>query len=403
MSTADAGKLEIAGAVGAKAGEVLISIDYAIIQHFSEHLYGSPSKAVEELVTNGYDALASDVRVYVPGEQVVDRIVIWDDGESMDVDALKRLWWIAKSPKADGTSRVAASEKVPARKLIGKFGIGKLASYSVGRRITHLCKSDDGYLLVHIDYRALGLDATRKASDVPEEAARASSRPGDAAATGVDDRPENAEGPADEPHRSPIVRLQEDAARAWVLEQFREGLKPDMIDAMWGRESWTLAVVSDLKDVELPPGRLGWVLSTGMPLREDFRVYVNDVEVKSKLAGGQSAEWDLSRSELAEGLKSTWTVARNAHKVSGELHQDTGADDAGLARSIRFPELGEVKGHRSVLRRGAGPRQGGRAWAKLRVLRVRARSSAQPRRPVPAAPRSVVRHLLSRPMGDPPR
>jgi hypothetical protein len=67
MSTAG-GKVEIAGAIGAKAGEVSISIDYAIIQHFSEHLYGSPNKAVEELVTNGYDALASDVRVYVPGE-----------------------------------------------------------------------------------------------------------------------------------------------------------------------------------------------------------------------------------------------------------------------------------------------------------------------------------------------
>ena len=97
---------------------------------------------------------------------------------------------------------MAASEKVPARKLIGKFGIGKLASYSVGRRITHLCKSDDGYLLVHIDYRALGLDATREASDVPEDAARASSRPDDTAATGGDGRPENADGPADEPHRS---------------------------------------------------------------------------------------------------------------------------------------------------------------------------------------------------------
>lgn len=343
MSSPDENRLQIAGAVGAKAGEVLISIDYAIIQHFSEHLYGSPNKAVEELVTNGYDALATDVRVYVPGEQVVDRIVIWDDGESMDVEALKRLWWIAKSPKADGSSRVAASPKVPARKLIGKFGIGKLASYSVGRRITHLCKSADGYLLVHIDYRALGLDTPEgEAAPTADDADDASSDSPAGTSEAEPEAPVDAV-PPDEPHRSPIVRLKEDAARAWVLEQFRDGLNQDTIDAMWARESWTLAVVSDLKDVELPPGRLGWVLSTGMPLRDDFRVYVNDTEVKSKLAGEQSAEWDLSRNELAEGLKSAWTDARNANKVSGELKQDAAGNGVGLASSVRFPQLGEVK------------------------------------------------------------
>lgn len=38
--------------------DVVVEVDYAIIRHFSEHLYGSPNKAVEELVSNSYDALA---------------------------------------------------------------------------------------------------------------------------------------------------------------------------------------------------------------------------------------------------------------------------------------------------------------------------------------------------------
>ena len=51
-------------------------------------------------------------------------VVVWDDGDSMDVEALKKLWWIARSPKDDGTDRVRTVDG-RTRSLIGKFGIGK--------------------------------------------------------------------------------------------------------------------------------------------------------------------------------------------------------------------------------------------------------------------------------------
>ncbi len=346
MTTSDGEQIEIDGVVGKEAGEVVISIDYAIIQHFSDHLYGSPNKAVEELVTNGYDALATAVHVYVPGEDVADRVIVWDDGESMDVQAIKRLWWIAKSPKSDGTDRVATSSKVAKRKLIGKFGIGKLASYSVGRRITHLCKSTDGYLLVHIDYRELGVEAADESQfDEADAVPETEPRPDDSSHAPPVEQPVDGDdgGPVEQAHRSPIVRLDDASARAWVLSQFRDDKAKSTIEAMWKRDSWTLAVVGDLKNVSLPPGRLGWILSTGMPLRDDFRVYVNETEVKSRLAGDQSAEWNLSRKELSDGVKSAWAAARNAGKVSGELTQDTGSEGQGLSTTIKLPELGDVR------------------------------------------------------------
>src|SRR6185437_10470066 len=84
---------------GQKVDELLVEIDYAIIEHFSEHLYSSPNKAIEELVTNGFDAFASTVHVYVPGPFVSDRVVVWDDGASMGLNDIHHLWWIAQSPK----------------------------------------------------------------------------------------------------------------------------------------------------------------------------------------------------------------------------------------------------------------------------------------------------------------
>jgi hypothetical protein len=57
---------------GEEVDRVWVEIDYAILQHFSQHLYSSPNKAVGELVTNGYDALARQVDVFLPGTAAED-------------------------------------------------------------------------------------------------------------------------------------------------------------------------------------------------------------------------------------------------------------------------------------------------------------------------------------------
>jgi hypothetical protein len=376
MRTTDEGRIEIDGVDGDQAGEVVIAIDYAIIEHFSDHLYGSPNKAVEELVTNGYDALARMCLVYVPGEEVEDRVLIWDDGESMDIAALKRLWWIARSPKTG--HREATNSKVATRKLIGKFGIGKLASYSVGQRITHLCKGDDGYLLVDVDYRDLGIEAALAgegqdaSAGQPETAAasaasvaeRDASLADEGAAPEYEEEAKNERPPVDptaagdetvsqadvpedtepsQPHRSPIVRLDEAAARTWVLSQFRDGVDTKVIDDMFARESWTIAAIGDLKDVDLPAGRLGWILSTGMPLRDDFQVFVNETEIKSRLATDMMAEWNLSQKQLSDALKSGWSEAKNEGHVDGEVTQAASEDGEGLSPAVHLPHLGQVQ------------------------------------------------------------
>src|ERR1700760_2200787 len=106
--------------LGVQVDEVVVDIDYEIIEHFSQNLYGSPNKAVEELVANGYDALATVVYAYAPGAQVGPRVVVWDDGNSMDIAGLKELWHIAHSPKAGGKRQVS-SDRVAGRAVIGKF------------------------------------------------------------------------------------------------------------------------------------------------------------------------------------------------------------------------------------------------------------------------------------------
>lgn len=101
--------------IGKKTDQVVVSISYRIIELFSGGLYSSPNKAVEELVTNAYDALATDVRLLVPGNVAAEDATIWvvDNGESMDVAGLHELWQIASSNKRvdeDARSRQLASQ-----------------------------------------------------------------------------------------------------------------------------------------------------------------------------------------------------------------------------------------------------------------------------------------------------
>lgn len=295
--------------LGTKVDDVEVEIDYAIISHFSKHLYSSPNKAVEELVTNGFDAFAEQVHVYIPGPFVTDKVVVWDGGDSMGVDGLKRLWWIARSPKDDGTDRVIQRGD-KSRAMIGKFGIGKLASYAVGDRVTHLCKFDGRFLSVSVAY-----------GDVPKL--------GDLAA-GQDNR-----------FTTPIMELTEAEVRQVIEEAFDTDKEPGAWE-LFDRESWTIAFIDQLRpDIKLTPGRLRWVISNGMPLRPDFAVSVNDEDVEPKLAKDAVEVWDMSNPDIQESIQSAWKSQRDAGAVTGDV--SFGTDDEGRPEAV-FPTLGAVRG-----------------------------------------------------------
>jgi hypothetical protein len=65
----------------------------------------------------------------------------------MTYDGLVNLWQIGRSRKRD-----AEIEKRSHRKQIGKFGIGKLATYTVANQLTYITKSPQGILGVTIDF-----------------------------------------------------------------------------------------------------------------------------------------------------------------------------------------------------------------------------------------------------------
>ena len=110
---------------GSEAEKIDVRLSYRIVRLFSEGLYVSPNKAIEELIANSFDAGARRVAVFLAAEfhDQGATIATVDDGEGMDAGGLKQHWLIGKSDKRD-------LAKLPlGRRQIGKFGIGKLATY----------------------------------------------------------------------------------------------------------------------------------------------------------------------------------------------------------------------------------------------------------------------------------
>jgi hypothetical protein len=301
---------------GETVSNVVLEIDYQIIEHFSRHLYGSANKAIEELVANGFDAYAERVFVYLPGQFTTKYVAVWDDGWSMDIGGLKDLWRIASSPK-ESLGRVATGPR-GTRKMIGKFGIGKLASYAIGNTITHLCRIDDQFLAITVDYRQIH----------PEDGGQPIT--------------------TKNPLTAPIKSMTPTQALSFIEEVFDTDQTP-LARGLYNESRWTLAVVGDLKGKELQTGRLTWVLGNGMPLRPDFRVWVNDDPVGPRLEKDSVKRWDFSTPALQETLLSDWQKARKASKVAGDLNfgREAGLNEAKPDDEVSYvllPNLGWVWG-----------------------------------------------------------
>jgi len=297
--------------VGQVIDEIDVRISHRIIQLFSEGLYSSSNKAIEELVSNSFDARAQNVHVILsPDLQSPDAtIVVIDDGEGMDVDGLKQHWVIG-----DSTRRERANFKE--RKPIGKFGIGKLATYVLAKRLTHVCKINGKYYAATMDYARL---------DIEEESQRKLGE------IGIFN---------DEKLLIPLRELSEVEAKkilkSWISGSTL-GYQALKLFGNEAKDSWTVAIMSHLTELgkKIRRGKLRWILRTAMPLRDDFKLYLDGALLESsKIEIPLIQKWiigkDLTRNQLGDicpdGLEPTVDESKSEDSVHryGLSHQELG-------------------------------------------------------------------------------
>ncbi len=254
---------------GATAADATVEVRYEVVRLLSEQLYSSPLKAIEELVVNSWDADASQCQVHVPDPSGIaaGTVIVLDDGSGMTLDEMKDLWHVGQSRKRDAAWATRYS-----RAQIGKFGIGKLATYALGRQVTYISHRDGATHGVTLNFEQF------EVASEPD----GTSTPIDLSVLGL----------------ASVEELLSDASVQAVFD----GTGVDLAAARtWS--SWTLVVVEDLTDkaAEIRDGRLRWVLSTAMPMAPNFTVTLNGEEIES-----------------AKELRATWAASFEV----GELDDD---------------------------------------------------------------------------------
>ncbi|MEY9859070.1 hypothetical protein ABH935_004697 [Catenulispora sp. GAS73] len=234
---------------------VPVSISLEIIERFSEGLYSSPNKTFEELVSNSYDAGAGRVWIYMPSDLTATNasIHVVDDGVAMDIEGLNDLWRIGKSRKRE------SPQSGTARAPIGKFGIGKLATYVLAEELTYLTLKDGVYRAVTMDYKKV-------------------------------------QGGMSDPRSLDLLVYEitaEEAREAIASSLAGQDSSQELLDALFSTgqtalEHWTAAVMTKLKKParSIQQGRLKWVLSTSIPLNPQFKLYYNGDAIQASKAKG---------------------------------------------------------------------------------------------------------------------
>jgi hypothetical protein len=306
-------------------GEIPVDISYDIIRHVSAQLYTNPRKAIEELVCNGYDAGATECHVTLPSDERAALLVL-DNGKSMSFAGLRDLWRVADSPKKPNSkgSRIANN-----RLQIGKFGVGKLAAYALGKRLTHVATTGG---------------VTRVIS-VGEDEIRTRSRGG--------------------APKFKVYKVTAAKARP-LLQKFFEGL-PSPWERGW--DSWTLAVVENIEEDQfnraLKIGILRRMITTALPLSAEFTAFLDGDQVPTREIPEEEIELTVDildpafRKKLELDLQAFWKSQLNleqADQVEKRLYKiklgrmPRPQEVTQQIPAIVVPELGLVAGNAVVTR-----------------------------------------------------
>ena len=343
--------------VGRKVATIPVALSSRFLEHFSEQLYSSPQKAFEELISNGWDAGATivDVRVDKDLQRENATMAVFDNGTSMDEAGLRELWHIAFSPKEGRTTEHG-------RPLIGKFGIGKLATYVLAGQLTYICKADDGVIRrVTMDYGDVdskkGAEPDRLINDLELAVFELDeSEVGEAlkAVTGGDEILRLIKG---EPWDNQDDGGGEESSAGDDGREF--GGPPAELERPES-ETWTLVVLSDLKPTgrDLKLGILRRMLAAALPIGTDMCIRVNGERLRStKLEAKLLEEWvigpelEINHIELDET-----DAASDGDGADGPSDDDAGeVDGEGPTRVeikvgtspypyVEFPAVGRVTG-----------------------------------------------------------
>lgn len=139
--------------------EIYFNFSYFALRLLGKGLYSNPWTAIAELVANGFDAKADNVKIYINAVNKEKSVIeIFDNGYGMGYDDLASKYTLIGRDKRDDNTLDEETKS----QLMGRKGIGKLAGLYLSKKYYLISKTEK-------ESSAWCLDATNsKDSDIPK-------------------------------------------------------------------------------------------------------------------------------------------------------------------------------------------------------------------------------------------
>lgn len=146
-----------------QAERVNIEVSSRILRHIGRGIYRTPAAALKELVSNSYDARATEATINT-GSPVFEDITVRDNGDGMTKEDFKKfITNIGLTDKVAG-DRIVMPRGGKDRHFIGHFGIGLLAIGQLAKKavITSKRRGSDRGFSAEIDFEQFEIRQERE-------------------------------------------------------------------------------------------------------------------------------------------------------------------------------------------------------------------------------------------------
>lgn len=139
--------------IDTQAERIPIEVSSRILRHIGRGIYRTPAAALKELVSNSYDARATEVTINT-GYPKFETIVVRDNGDGMTKEDFRRfITQIGLTDKVAGDN-IEMPEGQKDRQFIGHFGIGLLAIGQLAKKavITSKTRHNETGFVAEVDF-----------------------------------------------------------------------------------------------------------------------------------------------------------------------------------------------------------------------------------------------------------
>ena len=112
-----------------------MTVDLNVLDHLGINLYSNLAAVLTEIVANAWDADADRIDIKIDEKNPCQFIEIYDNGRGMTIEEMNNKYLKVGYRRRQDVNNTYGSVTPKGRKVMGRKGLGKLALFSIAKKL----------------------------------------------------------------------------------------------------------------------------------------------------------------------------------------------------------------------------------------------------------------------------